>query len=147
MISRTNQKNEAFKSLVKFLDKELAVTDGDDHDFYHQFNGIENLNQVVIFTVNEKVVACGAIKRMDSSTAEIKRMYTAPEHRGRGIAYKIINELESWARELEYSRLILETGSRQTSALKLYEKVGYRRMSNYGPYVDMENSICFQKMI
>ena len=44
------------------LDAELAIRDGDDHAFYHQFNGIDHLDHVVLCFENEKAVACGAFK-------------------------------------------------------------------------------------
>ena len=147
MLVRTNHHNEAFQKLVNQLDTELAITDGEDHDFYHQFNVIKKLNYVILFMVEDQAVACGAIKKYDNSSMEIKRMYTLPNYRGRGIAYKILDELESWAKELEYQNCILETGKRQYSAIKLYEKAGYQLTDNYAQYIGMENSLCFKKTI
>ena len=85
-VVRTNSKNEWFQELVKLLDADLAIRDGDDHDFYHQFNGIDQLNQVVMVFKGEVAVACGAFKPYNSSTVEIKRMYTHEAHRGEGYA-------------------------------------------------------------
>ena len=76
---------------------------------------------------------------------EIKRMYTSPGSRGTGIATKILTELEVWATELSYERCVLETGKRQPEAIRLYTKSGYQQIPNYGQYVGIENSICFEK--
>jgi GNAT superfamily N-acetyltransferase len=72
-------------------------------------------------------------------------MYTLPESRSKGIATKVLNELEKWATELYYKKCILETGWRQPDAIRLYEKNGYKRISNYGKYAGIENSVCFEK--
>jgi GNAT superfamily N-acetyltransferase len=76
---------------------------------------------------------------------EVKRMFTLPECRGKGVATKVLDELEKWATELGYKKCILETGKRQPEAIALYKKNGYKRISNYGQYVAMENSVCFEK--
>jgi putative acetyltransferase len=78
---------------------------------------------------------------------EVKRMYTMPESRSKGIATKVLNELEKWASELAYQKCILETGKRQPDAIWLYQKNGYKSIPNYGKYVKMENSVCFEKDI
>lgn len=78
---------------------------------------------------------------------EVKRMYTLPESRGKGIAARILSELEEWAAELAYQRCVLETGKRQLEAIALYRKHGYQVVANYGQYADVENSVCFEKEI
>jgi len=62
-------------------------------------------------------------------------------------ATKVLNELEKWASELSYQKCILETGKRQPDAIWLYQKNGYKSIPNYGKYVVMENSVCFEKEI
>jgi putative acetyltransferase len=78
---------------------------------------------------------------------EVKRMYTKPESRGRGIATTVLRELEAWAREMSYVRCVLETGKRQPEALALYRKNGYRIMPNFGQYEGKDNSVCFEKTL
>ncbi|CAN5592271.1 hypothetical protein BH10BAC5_BH10BAC5_07190 [soil metagenome] len=70
-----------------------------------------------------------------------------PEKRGKGIAPKILEELEKWAAELGYKKCILETGKNQTEALALYRKSGYKEIPNYEQYVNMRNSLCFEKIL
>jgi len=65
--------------------------------------------------------------------------------RGRGIAQMALAELEKWAAELGYKKCILETGKRQPEAIRLYEKSGYKIIPNYGEYLNIENSVCFEK--
>ncbi|PKA83523.1 ribosomal protein S18 acetylase RimI-like enzyme [Ulvibacter sp. MAR_2010_11] len=146
-IIRTNSKNKDFITLVQFLDADLAERDGDEHDFYHQFNKIDHLNQAVVLYENEIPIACGAIKPFEGAAMEVKRMYTAPESRGQGIATKILQELEQWAAELSYKRCVLETGKKQPEAIALYLKNGYSIIPNYGQYAGVENSVCFEKVL
>jgi len=142
---RTNSDHPHFVHLVKLLDAYLKITDGEDHDFYNQFNNIDVLKHTIIAYVNEKAVGCGAFKEFNQTRVEIKRMFTLTETRGQGIATRILNELETWAAELNYSSCVLETGIRQEEAIKFYKKSNYKIMSNYGQYAGIENSMCFEK--
>ena len=144
---RTNSENQDFATLVQQLDIYLAVKDGDEHAFYAQFNKIEAIHHVIVLYENEKAVGCGAIKKYDDHTMEVKRLFVLPAERGKGIASRILTELENWAIELEFTKCILETGKRQTEAIILYQKNNYTQIVNYGQYKDMENSVCFEKYI
>ena len=147
MIQRTNSENIDFINLVKELDDYLKTTDGDEHDFYNQFNNIDVLKNVIVFYNDEIPVGCGAIKKLDDEAMEVKRMFLSPEYRGKEIAQKILLELEKWAKELGYKKCILETGKRQIEAVKFYHKCNYKVIPNYGQYTEMENSICFEKVL
>ena len=142
---RTTSEHEDFIHLVRHLDADLAERDGKDHSFYAQFNKLDKIKHVVVAYDNDEPVGCGAIKEYAPDTMEIKRMYTAPESRGKGIASNILRELEKWASELSYERCILETGKKQPEAIGLYKKSGYTIIPNYGQYAGIENSLCFEK--
>lgn len=142
---RTNSENPDFIKLVKFLDEDLAIKDGEAHFFYAQFNKINKIMHVVLAYENKIPLGCGAIKEYDTNTMEVKRMYTSPESRKKGIATKILTELEKWVFELSYGRCILETGKKQPEAIGLYKKSGYTQIPNYGQYSGVENSVCFVK--
>lgn len=144
---RADSGNKDFIELVRLLDAELAVRDGEDHAFYDQFNGIDDLKHTVIAIEKNIPLGCGAIKELTHDSCEVKRMYVIFKERGRGIAGVILKELENWARELGYKKCRLETGKRQPEAIALYEKKGYLRVSNYGQYMGIENSICFEKVL
>jgi GNAT superfamily N-acetyltransferase len=146
-IIRTNSENSDFLGLVKLLDADLAIRDGEDHSFYAQFNKIDKIKFVVVACENEKPLGCGAIKEYGANIMEIKRMYVSPECRRRGIAAKILAELENWAGELSYARCILETGKKQPEAIAFYKKNGYTLIPNYGQYAEVENSLCFEKKL
>jgi len=144
---KTDSENPDFIVLVRQLDAYLAVTDGDEHGFYDQFNKIQNLKHVVVAYEHDMPVGCGAIKEFATDTMEVKRMFVRPEKRGKGIAGIILAELESWAFEMGYSKCVLETGKRQVEAVALYTKNGYRIIPNYGQYIGMDNSLCFEKLL
>lgn len=144
---RTNSKHFAFVNLVSQLNKYLKTVDGNDHDFYMQYNNIDTLNHVVLGFFKDVPVACGAFKTYNEKSVEIKRMFTLPEYRGQQLASKILNELEIWATELGFKSCILETGKRQVEAVKFYKKNNYNIIENFDPYIDVENSICFEKKL
>jgi GNAT superfamily N-acetyltransferase len=144
---RTNSDNQDFIDLVKCLDADLADRDGDAHPFYAQFNKIDKIKFVVVAYENDKPVACGAIKEFSPEIMEVKRMYTSLASRGKGIASNVLTELERWAFELSYKKCILETGKKQPEAIRLYEKNAYQIIPNYGQYVGIENSVCFEKKL
>ncbi|WP_047547137.1 GNAT family N-acetyltransferase [Psychroserpens sp. Hel_I_66] len=146
-IVRTDSKNQDFSKLIKELDAYLKVTDGNEHEFYNQFNGIEMLKHVIIIYMDREAVSCGAFKTFDDATVEIKRMYTMSKMRGNGLASEILKALELWASELKYKACVLETGIRQKEAVAFYKKNGYQIIPNYGQYADMDNSLCFKKLI
>ncbi len=144
---RTDSKNKDFIELVKQLDAFLAITDGDDHQFYNQYNALDNIKFVIVGYIDTIPVACGAIKQFDAKTMEIKRMFTSEKSRGKGMASKILVELEKWAIELSSERCILETGIRQVEAIHLYKKNNYTLIENYGQYAGIEESLCFEKKL
>jgi len=146
-IVRTNSTDADFTRLVKLLDADLAERDGSEHAFYAQFNKTAKLDHVVVVYQDDKAISCGALRPYDDSSMEVKRMYTLPEYRGKGIASIVLKELEGWARELSFQKCVLETGKRQPEAIRLYEKNGYQNIPNYGQYAGVYNSVCFEKLL
>ena len=144
---RTDSDNRDFIALVKELDADLAIRDGNEHAFYAQFNKIDKIKFVVVAYDNHHPVGCGAIKEYSPIAMEIKRMYTSPAARGKGVATKVLTELERWTAELSYKKCLLETGIKQPEAIGLYQKCGYKPIPNYGQYAGVENSVCFEKNV
>lgn len=145
-LRRTDSSDPVFVDLVRRLDAELAIIDGDDHAFYDQFNKVTNIRHVVVaFGESGAPAGCGAFKPYDASTVEIKRMYVPAENRGAGIASQVLAELEHWAAESGFTRSLLETGIRQPDAIALYLKNGYVQVPNFGQYAGVESSVCFEK--
>lgn len=146
-LARTDSTDTDFIGLVSSLDDDLAVRDGAEHAFYAQFNKVNLIRHVVVAYRGGQPVGCGALKPYAADTMEVKRMWVEPAHRGHGVATAVLAELEHWARELAYTRCILETGKKQPEAIALYRKNGYALIPSYGQYVNVENSVCFEKAL
>ena len=146
-MKRTTSDDDDFGKLVAPLNTYLAILDGEDHAFYAQFNKSNLLKNAVVCYDAATPVGIGAYKEFEPNIAEIKRMYTLPEYRGKGIAKAILTELELWAKEEGYSVAILETGHLQKDAIGLYQKLGYDVIENFGQYAGVENSVCMKKII
>jgi putative acetyltransferase len=130
-ILRTDSSHPDFVALVRQLDANLAIRDGDEHSFYAQFNKINMIKQALVaYNEANEPVGCGAIKAFDEEAVEVKRMWVEPAFRGNGIASDILKHLEEWAKELGYKRAVLETGKKQLEAMQLYPKNGYQVIPN-----------------
>jgi GNAT superfamily N-acetyltransferase len=99
----------------------------------------------LVATIDGRAVGCGAVRRIEPHMAEIKRMYVAPEVRGRGVGRQLLVSLEAEARRLGVRRLVLETGPRQPEALALYRGAGYVEIPLFGEYIGTEFSVCMAK--
>lgn len=144
---RTEPNDPGFRALVAELDEDLAVRDGDEHAFYDQYNKLDSIPHAIVVMDGKLAVGCGAMRAFDAGAVEIKRMFTAPAHRNKGIGAMILIELERWARELSYQRCVLETGRKQPEAIALYMKSGYHLIPNYGQYIGVDSSVCFEKQL
>ena len=74
-------------------------------------------------------------------------MFVKPEARGKGIASKILEALESWSKDLNYQASQLETSEKLKNAIALYHKFGYKNIPNYGQYIGVESSVCMKKIL
>lgn len=102
---------------------------------------------IVAFSESGKPVASGALKFYSPGVIEVKRIFVIKEFRGQGISKQILRELERIAKELNYKRIILETGVKQLEAISLYKKYGYNNTECYGRYENDPTSVCFEKII
>ena len=146
-LKRTTSDNEDFGKLVLELDAYLKILDGEDHAFYAQFNKTNLLKNALVCYENDVAVGIGAYKEFEPNVAEIKRMYTVPDYRGKGIAKAIVTELEVWAKAENYTSAILETGYLQLDAIGLYQKLGYEITENFGQYTGLSTSVCMKKIL
>ena len=148
-IEFTNGEDPRFIELCRLLDRSLdeAVGGHTQREEYDQYNGVDETFRAALFLDKDISVACGSYKPLSADTAEIKRVFTREDFRGQGLAAKIIGELEKDAASNGYRFLVLETGKPLTAAIRLYEKLGYERIPNYGQYSCMPLSICMRKEI
>jgi GNAT superfamily N-acetyltransferase len=105
---------------------------------------------IAVFLVayaGELPVGCGALRQLGPGAAEIKRMYVVPEWRGRGVSVLVLAGLEDHAREQGWGVLRLETGPKQPAAARFYERSGYVRIPNFGPYAAAPASLCYERLL
>jgi len=104
----------------------------------------------VLFAVaradNGAAVACGAIV-LHPAYGELKRMFTHPSQRGRGIAGALLAYLETAAMARGCRQFMLETGNLQPEALALYARHGYQRCGPFGDYADDPNSVFMVRVV
>lgn len=143
---KTNSNHPDFQKLTQLFDEYLVEIDGDEKDFFAQYNQIY-IDNVIVCYEDEIAVGCGAFKEYEPTVAEIKRMFVLPEKRGKGIASTVLKALEIWAKEKGFQHAILETSNQLTNAISLYQKSGYEVIPNYGQYIDVESSVCMKKIL
>jgi GNAT superfamily N-acetyltransferase len=85
----------------------------------------------LIVYVDDEAVGCGGFKRLDPTTAEIKRMFLSPKVRGRGLGKRLLEQLEAGARTAGYTSIRLDTGDRLPAAIHLYRSAGYQEIPDY----------------
>ena len=145
----TNGCDERFIMLCKKLDDYLNNMVGGEkqRQEYVQYNSLEEIHDVVLLLEEQAAVGCGSFKRYDDNTVEMKRVFVREEYRGRNFGQLIINELENIAKKEGYCKAILETGKPLARAFRLYQGLGYQVITNYGPYVYLNDSICMEKYL
>lgn len=144
---RANNSHPDFQHLVRLLDADLNKINQEAQKDYNQHNQLPAIDTVVIAYVNDMPVGCGCFKELSEDCVEVKRMFVDPNHRGKGISSQILMELEKWALSIGHNRMVLETGKLQHEAIMLYTKRGFMPIECYGPYKDLPNSLCFEKVI
>lgn len=144
-LQRTTNTDDDFRRMTMALDAELRFRYGAAQDAYDGHNAIEPVRTALVGYVGGEPVACGCFRAVGEGCVEMKRMFVAPAHRGRGLGGAVLRALEEWAAELGYARAVLETGKGQPEAIGLYCKMGYARTENYGPYAGLENSVCMAR--
>ena len=83
-----------------------------------------------------KLIGSGAVRKWDDTTAELKRMWLLEEYHGQGIGYQLITRLFDFARTQGYQRVILQTGSEQSRAVKFYQRLGFVKIPAYNNQPD-----------
>jgi GNAT superfamily N-acetyltransferase len=150
--------------LIAHLNDELTVQYDDPASNFFRLDPDEvapGVGAVVVGRLDDRAVACGALRRIydvdgdihgdgdgaGARTAEVKRMYVAPEARGRKLGAAVLDRLELEAAALGIDRLVLQTGSRQPEAIRLYERAGFTVRDPWGAYARSPHSRCFEKRL
>lgn len=141
----THSGDKGFRALAEALDREYLQRFGDLALQYRQYNGPEDLEQVCLLVLDGQAAACGAYRRLDGATAELKRVYVRPECRRRGYAGQLIGVLELQALFGGYTRMALETGRDMEEAVRLYKRLGYQAAPAWGPFAGDDVCLCMDK--
>jgi putative acetyltransferase len=147
IIKRTTTTDADFILLINLLDHELWNELHEDQATYGQYNKVPGLPTAIVVYLNDEAVACGCFKEYSACTIEIKRMYVKKQYRGQGLSKLLLQELQQWAIQNNYTNAILETSIHFTTARKLYETNGYNIIQNYAPYEGLEESVCMGKQL
>lgn len=141
----TNEKDERFIELSNELNKEYFQLYGDEVLKYQEYNDLEDPHIVILALNWGKPIACASFKLFDKDTIEIKRVYVKRRYRRKGIAYKLIKQLEKLAIEENFRYSVIETGSENTAAIKLYEKLDYEIIDTFGQFEEDDMVVCMKK--
>ncbi|KGM09780.1 GCN5 family acetyltransferase [Cellulomonas bogoriensis 69B4 = DSM 16987] len=128
---------------------ELAARYGSQGDLV-QVLPTEEMLVTVLVRVDGEPAGCGSVRDASGygpGCGELKRMYVRPDLRGRGLSRLVLTRLEAEAVRRGVRRLVLETGVRQPESIGLYRSAGYTSIPRYGPYVDDEESVCFERSL
>ena len=149
MIGFERPDSEDAKSLIRQLDQELLRR----YPALQETHGLHPQDLIdpdftfIMARIDGAAVGCGALRRLAPDVGEVKRMFVLPDFRGRGVARRILEALESRARELHRDSVCLETGIGQPEAIGLYKSAGYREIAGFGEYAGNPFSVCFEKRL
>ncbi|MEO7328465.1 MAG: GNAT family N-acetyltransferase [Minicystis sp.] len=138
------------QALIGTLDAELSGRYPEEGSTYFRLDEDEVAPGRGVFLVafrGDEPVACGAVRKLDAHSAELKRMYVVPAARGLGLGRQMLAALEIEAAALGVTTLLLETGTRNHEALSLYAQQGYARVPAFGEYVSSPFSVCMGKAV
>ncbi len=148
LVQRVDILSAPARALIEALNAELSSRypeEGATHFRLDPGEVADGQGAFLIASSGGQPVGCGAVRRIEARTGEIKRMYVSPDARGRGIGRAVLAALEAEARTLGIARLVLETGLRQGEALALYEGAGFSRIPAFGEYANSPLSVCMAK--
>ena len=144
---RTDGKDKDFIENCRLLDMDLDRRVGKKikRDKYKKYNQLDEIKEAIVVYEDDKAIGGGAIRRYDDENIELKRVFVHTEYQRQGIGSKLVSLLIEWAMELGYKRMILETGELLAESCAVYKKLGFKVIPNYGPYVDMPESLCMAR--
>lgn len=135
--------------LIDALTAELASSGYDESEMFgYSADELEESGvHMVGASVGGIVVGIGGVELADDGTAELKRFYVLPPHRGSGAASAIITTLVAYAATAGAHVVRLETGVKQGAAIRFYARHGFERIERFGPYVGSASSVCMARWL
>ena len=141
----TDEKDERFLELVGELDRGYYERIGDELSKYDSYNEFKDHHVVILAVDNDNAIACASYRVFDNDSVEFKRVYVKSEYRKRGIAYNLIKELEKSAVKSGFKYSYIVTGKNNQPAIRLYEKLNYYLIDNFGQFKDDDVVVCMKK--
>lgn len=148
VILRTDILSPAAQALISSLNAELSATYPEQGACHFRLDPQEVSDGHGAFFIVSRAgqpIGCGAIRRIEEKTGELKRMYVIAPERSRGVGRALVEALESHARSVGLHRLVLETGVRQLAAIALYRRLGFADIPPFGEYTTSPLSVCMAK--
>lgn len=132
--------------------RDMARMPKADRETFAAILSVHSEDVVATLVAHDDDVPVGhaGLKRLEGDLAdalEVKKVFVDPGHRGRGLSRELMAALEPIAREHGATRLVLQTGDRQTAAIALYEKIGYEPMEAFGGYEIFPPTLCYAKRL
>jgi len=126
---------------IAFYESKGILNDMDDiQQTYFENDGI-----FLVMTDGERIIGTGAVRKLDDTTCELKRVWLLFEYHGKGLGYRMIQELLAFAREKGYQRIRLETDRHdQSRAYELYKRLGFYEIPRY---TDHEDEIAMEMVL
>jgi len=145
----TDECNKDFILLCHLLDAFLnELVGGEEHrSEYIQYNTLNDIHDIIVAYDGNIPVGCASFKHYEDGIAEVKRVFVKNTHRGQGVSKHLMTQLEEKAKEKGYSKFVLECGEPLETAMSLYRSIGFRTIPNYGPYINMQESVCMEKAL
>ena len=127
------------EEIGKQFDESGELLDIDNFQTYY----FEQKGLFLVVTDNKQVIGTGAIRRINNSVCELKRLWLLEAYQGKGIGYQVLQEMIDFARVNGYTRMWLETDNRQERAIHFYQRVGFQNRGKYNKrnsdvYMEME---------
>lgn len=141
----TDEKDERFLELVRELDRGYYERIGDELSKYDSYNEFKEPHIVILAFDDDTAVACASYREFDDDSVEFKRVFVKKEYRKRGIAHDIITDLEKLVIENSFRYSYIVTGKNNKASIKLYEKLNYELIDNFGQFKDDDTVICMKK--
>lgn len=135
------QSTRPLEESITFYESRWQLYDMDTlQESYFSSNGI-----FLVMTDDDQIIGTGAIRRIDDDTCELKRLWLSFEYHGKGLGYRMMHELLSFAREKGYSRMRLETDREyQNRAFDFYKRIGFYEIPRYS---DNEDDIAMEMIL
>lgn len=116
--------DEKDKEQVVELWKDICIGEHKFTDWEEELQNLilDDYNEIIVAIYDNRVIGTIAYKQKDANTAELKRVYVRKEHREKGIAKILLDEVIKRIRENGYRKIFIETWEKFISGRRFYEK-------------------------